>query len=106
MKTYKIYKTLQRNAKLFGMERTIAMQYMASQGGFIALSFFLFGANTLTVLLIFMSFPLFLFIFKLRDRRNRVRNFKKTSINKKKPSTVKYHSLKIIPNEQSIIDKG
>ena len=106
MKSHKVYKTLQRNPKLFGMERSIAMQYMASQGGFIALSFFVIGANTFTVLLIFLSFPFFLFIFKMRDRRNRVRNFKKTNINRKKPSTIRSYPLTIIRNDQSIIDKG
>ena len=102
MESNRVYKTLQRSPRLFGMDRKIAIEFICAQTVSILLCFLSMGTTVPAVISVFVSIPTCLFIFKIRDRKNSVASFQKKRINKKKPKVVKSNPLIIIPIERII----
>jgi len=86
-KGVKIYKTLQREAKMLGMDRTIAMQFIACSTVCLFLILILTGASFFSLLLAIVSIVLF-FIFFKRKHKNKIL-YKIKQHNKKKPLVIK-----------------
>ncbi|MEM7485712.1 MAG: hypothetical protein AAF348_10945 [Bacteroidota bacterium] len=104
MKSYKVYKTLQRSPRLFAMDRSIGIEFACFQIISIVMCFVVIGTNGFAVIAAFLSIPLNFFLFRIRDRKNAQANFKKKRINKKKPKVIKQNPLILLPSE-SIINK-
>jgi len=102
MKSYKVYKTIQRNPRLFGMDRNIAIEYLVVQVGSILLIFFLLGTTSFAVIGVFISIALCLFLFKMRDRQNAKSNFRKKRLNRKYPKVIKSNPIIVFESERII----
>jgi len=102
MESYKVYKTLQRSPRLFGMDRTIAFEFICALTICILLCFLILGTSVLAVVGVFISIPACLVVFKIRDKRNAIASFKKRRINSRKPKVVKTNPLIILPVESTI----
>lgn len=102
METYKVYKTLQRSPRLFGMDRNIAMEFICTLTLSILLCFMILGSTVPAVIGVFICIAICLFLFKLRDRQNSIASFKKRRVNRKKPKTITSNPLKTIPVERII----
>lgn len=102
IKSYKVYKTIQRSPRLFGMDRNIAIEYSVFQIATILLIFFLLGTTSFAIIGVFISIALYLFLFKIRDRQNAKSNFRKKRLNRKYPKIIRSNPIIVFESERII----
>lgn len=90
---------------MFGMDRTIAIQFLISLSCCIFGPLLLFGGNMFSLALIFASFPANVLVFRKRHQRNKEHNFKKRSLNRWKPSIIRERDPIILTVHEGLFDK-
>jgi len=90
---------------MFGMDRTIAIQFLVSMSLSVFLPLLLMGTSTIALGTIFCSFPVNVYVFRKRDRKNKEHNFKKKSLNRWKPSSIREGYPIILTVHESFFDK-
>lgn len=97
MKKYKVHKGLQKEIRLFRLNKSLAIQFIVScvfeMGFFIVVT----GLSNVTFFLCVAFLFILYAIFKRIDKLNKKHSLKKKKANKRKPSIVKRVPSKIIP---------
>lgn len=105
MERHRVYKTMQRTPRMFGMDRVIAIQFLTSLSFSVFGPLILFGTSSFALIIIFASFPINVMVFRKRDKKNKKHCFKKKRLNKWKPSVIREGYPVILTVHESFFDK-
>src|SRR5665811_134015 len=105
MQDHRVYKTLQKTPKMFGMDRTIAIQFLISLSFCIFVPLLLLGTSSIALMIIFPSFPINIYVFMKRHKKNKEQNFKKKRLNQWKPSVIREGNPIILIVHEGLFDQ-